>query len=218
MQLDSPFESMINSASICLPNVNLKLIIRHSVKNDQSLEKDIQLTPNGKMIAYRLGKSLSLPIGFIACSPVLRCCQTCEEIIKGFNDNSHSYQFQPVLTKILQTSHIINSEKSGKLFKTFSIQDIFRHYVECRELDGLHNLSDSVLPILRYVFEKGGVENTVDIFCTHDTQISLILLFIGYDQNEILECWPRMPEGIFLWEEAGHYYAAWRGSVKEFKI
>ena len=104
------------------------------------------------------------------------------------------------------------------MFEDLHVEGIFHHYAAGKKIDGLHNLTDTVSPILNFVFENGNLIETLDIFCTHDIQIELILLFIGYDKNKIAECWPRKSEGLFLWKEEGQYYAVWRGILKEIKL
>ena len=59
---------MENSAKLCPDKENIKLILRHSIRHEKAKNepgKIVELLPEGKIMARRLGESLDMTIGSI---------------------------------------------------------------------------------------------------------------------------------------------------------
>jgi len=228
MNIFSPYKTMEDSAKLCPNDTNVKLIIRHSLRPHIEIvdgkHQDVSLTSEGRMLARKLGASLELSLGSLVHSPHARCKQTCEEIINGFSEQNKTpnLPFQMFGSKIFQNSHVQDGKKCHDNFSEYGNEDIFKKYANGELLEGQYNLTDSVTPMLNCIFETGNKPLAIDIFCTHDFQMTLFLLsFFGCGQEnqvKILEKWPQMLEGIFLWGKRNRYYAVWRGEKHEVKI
>lgn len=219
---------MEDSAKLCPDDTNVKLIIRHSIRPHIEIvdgkHQDVSLTEEGIMLARQLGASLQLSLGSLVHSPHKRCRQTCEEIINGFSERNKisDLSYEIFGSKIFSSSHVKDWKKCHDNFSKFGNEEIFKKYANGEELEGQYGLWDSITPMLDCIFETGNKPLTIDIFCTHDFQMSLFLLgFFGCGQENqarILENWPKMLEGIFLWGRRDRFYAAWRGEKCEVML
>jgi hypothetical protein len=146
------------------------------------------------------------------------------EIINGYNAKNtvDADSLNIIETKTLQNSHVKDGKKSFETFTRLGNESIFKNYAEGKDMDGLHDLRNSVAPMLDYIFLTGNKSPAIDIFCTHDFQMSQFLLFLWDCGREIkektLEKWPRMLEALFLWGERNHFTAVWRGEKKEIML
>jgi broad specificity phosphatase PhoE len=215
---------MEESAKLCPDNRNIKLLIRHSIRQeirDDASVKEIenaQLTREGKKMAERFGDALTMDIGTISSSYSQRCIDTCHEIINGFNKNQIRYNHDIIKTKILQSPHCKNIPEEHETWEKLGIEGIFDCFAKNIDALGFYDLETSVSHIINYVFETGNKNNTVDIFCTHDFQIAMLLLFYNKNRYEYKQAlfdktgnWPFMLEGLFLWGNKNSYNVLWRG-------
>jgi hypothetical protein len=217
---------MEKSASLCPDQQNIKLLIRHSIRYDHQEKtsgEQTQLTPEGKFLARRFGKFFSIPITTISSSPIPRCIDTCKEIIIGHGENNSKNELEIIPNKMLQVSHIEDEEKADKTFSNLGISGIFDGFVTENFMPGIYCLKTSVKRIIDYIFETGNKENTIDIFCTHDFQIAMLLLYFFGNTQELKEKlfltdWPLMLEGIFFWGNKDTFNITWRGKIKNIRI
>jgi broad specificity phosphatase PhoE len=181
---------MEESAKLCPVNQNVKLLVRHSIRQEiregASIEEieGAQLTREGKKLAERFGESLGMNIGIISSSCSLRCIDTCHEIINGFNKNHIKYDHDILNTKMLQNPHRKNILEERETWEKLGMEGIFDCFAKNIEALGLYDLKTSVSRIINYIFENGNIDNTIDIFCTHDFQIAMLLLFFNERKSE----------------------------------
>jgi broad specificity phosphatase PhoE len=200
--------------------------MRHSIRPHIEIingrHQDVSLTEEGKKIAYELGNSLEIPLGTISSSPHLRCKQTCIEIINGYLSKNFNQVISCKETKILKNSHVLDGKKTHQNFDKYGNEGLFKMYAEGKNIDGQNNLKDSVDLMLDYIFQIGKKSPSLDIFCTHDFQITLFLLYLlgsnQENQEKILSKWPQMMEGFFLYGERNHFTIIWRGEKKEIYL
>lgn len=213
MKIFSIYESMQYSAKLCPKKENIKLVIRHSIRqdlNDEMANYDAMLTREGIEFAKRFGKELNIQIGTVSSSLSQRCIDTCENILFG-----KSSKIEILKTNILQTVQNYDDSLSGESFLKYGIEGILDAFIENKKLPGLNSLEFSVNKILDYIFKTGNKKNSVDIFCTHDFQIAMILLFL-YGNNlknrkTLFENWIYMLEGFFLYGNREKFTLIWRG-------
>jgi len=214
---------MENSARMCPDKENIKMLLRHSIRFDKARgeEKILELRPEGKIMAWRLGESLDMTIGSISTSPSPRCINTCEEIINGYDQNHKGSQLKINKTEILKDTQVRNKEEADKTFHKLHAKGILKGFILNDIMPGVYDLNTSVKRMLDYIFSNGNSKNTVDIFCTHDLQIAMLLLYFFGTNEEYYNrlCnereWPMMLEGMFLWGNKNNFNIAWRGTVKE---
>lgn len=74
--------------------------------------------------------------------------------------------------------------------------------------------------MLDYIFDNGNIENTVDLFCTHDFQMAILYAYLfdfGKIKDDFIKNkWPMMLEGMIIWGARNHFWCSWRNEVKEF--
>jgi len=226
MNLFSIYKTMEESANLCPDNENIKLIIRHTIRYDigkGEAGNDVELRPEGRIMAWRLGESLGKSIGSISSSLTPRCIDTCKEIISGYNQTHNSSTLEIIRTKFLQEPQIEDEIEAGKTFFSLGVEGIFRGFISNEKLPGMYDLDTSVKRLLDYVFSTGNNKNEIDIFCTHDFQLVMLLLyFFGVNEenfNNLLNGkWPLMLEGMFLWGNRTDFNIIWRGEIKKIKL
>jgi len=223
MKIRTPYESMEESAKLCPKKHNIKILLRHSIRQDIE-GKEAQLTREGMKIAELFGKGLGASIGTISSSPIQRCIDTCNEIIKGYNKKHLEYKSSVLQSKMLQMPHVKNIPESNEAWEKLGMEGIFSGFADNTDMPGIYNLETSVNRILDYIFETGNEKNIIDIYCTHDFQLSMLLLYLNekkYEFKQLLfsgdDTWPYMLEGMFLWKDKNQIRIAWRGKLIKYK-
>ena len=228
MKLFSIYKTMEESAELCPDGHNIKMLIRHSIRQDikdgASIEEieNAKLTREGKKMAERLGESLYIEIGTVSSSYSHRCIDTCQEIINGYRKNQSDF-IKPILkTEMLQCPHSKKIPEEKETWKNLGLKGVFNGFATNINMPGFHDLETSVNRMVNYIFETGNKNNTLDIFCTHDFQIAMLLLFINgksIEYNKALfdesDNWPFMLESIFLWGNKNEYNLSWRGKINK---
>jgi broad specificity phosphatase PhoE len=228
MKIFSIYESMEKSADLCPDGQNIKLLVRHSIRQEikegASIEEieNAQLTREGKKMAGRLGKSFDMDIGTISSSYSQRCIDTCHEIINGYNKNHTEHSYTILKTEMLQCPHLKkeNIQEEHETWKKLGIEGIFDCFSRNINMPGFYDLETSTNRIINYLFEIGNKNDTIDIFCTHDFQLAMLLLFFNgrsYEYKQALfngkDNWPFMLEGMFLWKNKNNINVSWRGEI-----
>jgi len=219
MKIWTPYESMEESAKLCPKEHNIKILLRHSIRQDIE-DKEAQLTREGIKIAELFGKRLGANIGTISSSFIQRCIDTCNEIIKGYNKTHLEYKSVILKSKMLQMPHNMNIPESKETWEKLGMEGIFDGFAKNMDMPGIYDLETSVNHILDYIFETGNENDTIDIYCAHDFQLSMLLLYLNekkYEYKQLLfsgdETWPFMLEGMFLWKDNNQIKIAWRGEI-----
>ena len=224
MKISSIYKTLEESAELCPSGINIKFLFRHSIRGEIGKNvahheiQNAQLTLEGRKFAESLGESIDMEIGKVSSSLTQRCVDTCSEIIKGYNKNHAKYAHRILETKMLQCPQVINESdpKGDETWERLGLEGIFNCYASNIEMPGMYNLQIAVEHIIKYIFDTGNIDNTIDLFCTHDFQLAMLLLY--FSENKI-ECkdnlfngdWPLMLEGMFLWGNVENYNILWRG-------
>lgn len=123
-------------------------------------------------------------------------------------------------SKMLQEPHSMNIPESKKTWEKLGMEGIFDSFAKNMVMPGIYDLETSVNRVLDYIFETGNENNTIDIYCTHDFQLSMLLLYLNekkYEYKQLLfsgdDTWPFMLEGMFLWKYNNQIKIAWRGKI-----
>ena len=226
MNIFSIYSSMEGSARLCPDDENVKMILRHSIRHSIAKGEagnEVNLTPEGKIMAWRLGESLDRAIGSISSSLIPRCVDTCKEIIAGYKQTHNVSVLEIKQTKLLQDPHIKDEIEAGKIFFNIGVDGIFKGFISNEKLSGMYDLDTSVKRLLDYVFSTGNNKNDIDVFCTHDFQLVMLLLyFFGINEEHYDSLlngeWPLMLEGMFLWGNRNDFNIIWRGEIKKMKL
>ena len=74
--------------------------------------------------------------------------------------------------------------------------------------------------IIDFVFNTGNKGSCIDLYCTHDFHIGMLLavMFDDIDTIDNLAAnWPNMLEGMLLYGTRESFYCLWRGKTKYFR-
>jgi len=190
-------------------------LIRHAQKQKKQPnqgENSILLTEKGKNDAQEFGKNfvkLYKKIDLIKSSPIKRCIETADAILKGANENRN----------IIQSKHLgdpgvyVYDDKAAiKVFEDFGIEYIIRAQLEKKDLPGIRDIESGSIKILEELV-KDLEKNTIYIEISHD---AIIATLICYLTNEFitLDNWIDYLEGIFFWNNNKENYSIlWRGHI-----
>ena len=228
MKIFSIYESMQESAALCPANTNIKMLVRHSIRQDikegASIEeiKSAQLTREGKVMAEHFGSSIEMSVNTVSSSCNQRCVDTCIELIDGYNKTHQKFNSEIIKTKLLECPHSKSTEDGGT-FKKLGVEGIFDGWVNHVDMHGIYDIYISSNKMLDYIFETGNTNNTLDIFCLHDFQLAMLLLFFNGNSMEFKQklfvdnYWPFMLEGMFLYGKRTNINWIWRGKLNCIK-
>ena len=210
---------MNNAAQIIPDGENIKLVIRHSIRyslKEQFEPDNVPLTREGMHLALHFGKGLHYPIGEVYSSNILRCLQTAEFIMEGY-DSKSKYDIKPIDMKSFYCKDKFLCDKA------FDEEDNGKSIVaklnngDC--IPGLLSLEESVEALLDFLFSTGNHDNQLDLYCTHDFQMMLLISGLfdrSTEQNKIKENWPMMLEGLLFWGCRNDFTCIWRGEAKHY--
>lgn len=198
---------------------NAKFLFRHSIRpslRDVSDTLSISLTGEGINVAYEFGKNLPWSIGFLSTSIANRCIQTIEQITK------YSYLNKKIIsTEILTSPAMSDSELATQ---THCVEGNFKniaHKLSMRQnLPGFYPVDITAEKLLDYIFSVGNESDKLDLFCTHDFNIVLLLLYLMPNiksKDVIIENWPKPLEGIFIWGKRNDFYFSWKENTYHCK-
>ena len=193
---------------------NMKLVIRHSIRPslkgvDFSNSINIGLTEEGIEMAFTFGNGLSIPLGFVSSSESIRCVQTIEAILDGANTNYSKIE----TSRILTSPAIKNQKEAMKTLCNTNLKQVAYLLSINQQVIGFTNIRTTSEMILDYIFETGNEENSLDIYCTHDFNIVILLLFFWPSINTyklITENWPEPLEGVIICGNRNEFEVYWR--------
>lgn len=121
----------------------------------------------------------------------------------------------------MELPQVSNRELSDKIFKDYRFENARIIYeLNNGGLHGFNSLGKASNIMLDYIFDNGNIENTVDLFCTHDFQMAILYAylfdFVKIKDDFIKNKWPMMLEGMIMWGARNHFWCSWRNGVKEF--
>lgn len=205
------------SAESIPSNTNIKLLLRHSIRNTDPKAygpNELLLTKEGKQLAQFFGRNIQGNLGELFSSNYTRCIQTMENILIGFGYAKHINIEEYVLSSIITN----NEQLSQPVIQELGIKRIVSLLANGKLIEGFNSIDFCVETIIDFIFRTGNIKGTLDIYCTHDIHIAMILVkLFGISKiDDIRENWPMMLEGIYLWGTIDDFFCSWRGEVKHF--
>lgn len=195
---------------------NLKLLVRHAERPTLKGLADpdnVQLTQKGISDALALGNAISNKLGVVYSSPITRCLQTASLI------TSTIPRIEAKTSTALGYSFVDNKEDAYQKFSKYNLKQIVHAILTQTKIKGFVSKENGIKNIIDLLFNTGGLQNTIDVYCTHDMHLSII---DGYMMNcynsidEITLAWPKMLEGIWFFGKREDFYCVWRGAKKRF--
>ena len=198
---------------------NVKLLLRHSIRQSLKGVDDtisISLTEEGILNAYNFGKNIPWNIGLASTSIAKRCIQTIEKIVEG---SCSGHIDSP--TGILTSPALFDFELAKKTyFAEGNLKNIARKLSMGQKLPGFYSAQITAEKLLDYIFSVGNESKTLDLFCTHDFNVVILLSYlmpsIAENDRVVME-WPVPLEGIYLWGERYDFNYFWKGKIFQWK-
>ncbi|HET8705691.1 MAG TPA: histidine phosphatase family protein, partial [Pseudomonadales bacterium] len=201
---------MLETLSQIPSDVPAALVTRHSIREQGGnliASYEVPLTPEGKQLAEWLGAKLPTPVANVHSSPVGRCLETGERLLKGANE-AHLIQTNALLVE--PGSFVQDIQKVGGFFlKKGPIEFVNRHIAG--DVRGMKPLEQGALDILYHVRQHLDKPGTLSIHVTHDTILAPLVAYLQKSPAITQADWPQMMEGIVLWFDADKVHWVWRG-------
>ena len=198
---------------------NVKLLLRHSIRQSLKGVDDtisISLTEEGILNAYNFGKNLPWNIGVASTSIARRCIQTVDKIVEG---SRSGHIVSP--TDILTSPALFDLELAKETHSAEgNLKNIARKLSQGQTLPGFYSVKITAEKLLDYIFSVGNECKTLDLFCTHDFNVVILLSYLMLsiaDSDKIVMDWPVPLEGIYLWGERYDFNYFWKGKIFQWK-
>lgn len=222
MRLDSIYPQMIEDASLLPEEENIKFVFRHSIRYDNPVDGDysnLLLTPEGISIAEKLGRSLDREIGYTLSSPVKRCQQTIEHILKGAKE---SQKYSSDKNDVIIRSELCNLKGDIRPIAQGGVGWYeYYHYLQENDTEATrgYSLEQECKPILDCLFSYNSSGNKLDLFCSHDSHLVMLasaLFGLKTGLHEATDKWVSFTEGMFIYGKREDFTAIFRGQKKRF--
>ncbi len=190
------------------------VVIRHGHREKykhQSFGNDVELTMEGKAASSTLGSAMKrVPLGEVHTSPLTRCVQTAQELLKGSGQKSNI-----ISSKVLGDPgpFIIDPIQAGPLFLQHSLQDMALAIVKGEKLPGIRSLEEGGLLFLNYISQ---VKRFPCLMISHDIIICLLLCFF-FKSKEVNNYMPDFLEGFTMNRESGRLFIHYGDEVCDLK-
>ena len=149
------------------------LMLRHADRDkipQGSFGNEVLLNEKGIQRSIEFGNHLSnIPIARIYTSPVQRCIQTSECILKG-----HGTKIEIIETKALGDPglHIEDAEIAGEYFLKYGFHDILDNYIAGKVTPGMPNHENFKFKINEFI-SNSLTNNGLTLFVTHDSLVAM---------------------------------------------
>ena len=196
----------------------MKLLIRHSLRPTLQGCKEpdlVTLSSQGIEQAYFLGKHLQHSVRYCYSSYVPRCIQTLVYILKGA-EQSRKIDLEGCLSDDVFTDKKVASD----YIRQRSLKESVFNICPPRTVPvGFKDINTCGKMLLDCIFKDIDDANSIDIFCSHDFQLS-ILVTLMFNENISIESitalWPNMLEGLSFHGERNDFNCIWRNEEKRF--
>ncbi|HMK45911.1 MAG TPA: histidine phosphatase family protein [Methanocella sp.] len=199
------------------PETSYALIIRHAERPNLSVlnfRRNTNLTEKGRDDALKLGKWLhGQQLTGIYSSPVLRCVQTCREIIEGAGLNHPGITTRVTLGE--PGSYIINPLLVYPYFIISDVPGVIRKFISRGKMSGFCTLREGSINIVNEIAADISREKVKNLYVTHD---AVLAPFISFFTGEKFadDRWINYLDGIIITMNGPELRLIWDG--KEYPI
>lgn len=151
------------------------LLIRHAEK---SLTGNQDLTMTGLTDAYLYGQKLKnqgVHFDEIISSPIKRCLQTAEEIIKGLDVNLSIEQSQLLGDPGI---FVIDDKKAITVFNELTVQEVINHQLQKKSLSGFLPIDKACQPLIKEIKKKINTNKSI-LYISHDAIIDPFVAYLN---------------------------------------
>jgi len=193
----------------------VSLIIRHS--NRHSIPKgviehrDVPLTTEGRKLAFHFGKKLPKYYSIrLYYSPIPRCRETAEYLMKGIHNNSRSAKLMG--EKDFLYINLIDQREIVRILEKIGHHNFGYNWLKGKidqEIIEPPKLVASKIIEGIITSMKKRIRNSIDIHVTHDLNILSVRDIISPIQNEKFD-WPEYLDGIIATHNEDKMKLIWR--------
>lgn len=195
-ELHRDYETMKNKKTFIF-------MLRHAEKKihpNNSTENSISITKKGKIESEIFGREFARiyhKISFIKSSPIKRCMNTAEFILKG------ATQCLKILTSANlgnPGAFVIDAKIAGENFSKYGVEKVLQKQLEGKNLPGMRDIKNGAKLLLTEILEDLENLNGIGLYITHD---AILAPFLCYLTNTFItpNCWFRFLDGIYVWTE-----------------
>ena len=209
--LDALHPRLLDSFDLLPSHLPVAFLTRHSLReqpNNGFASYEIPLTPEGVVLARRLGAFITRPVNGFYSSPVQRCIDTAKAMAEGVGCSHLPVEESRFLVE--PGSYVQHIEKVGGLF--FKLGPIAFACKHLRgEVRGVLSPKDGTQQLLRHLRQTMGQGNQLTVHVTHDTILAAFVYSLLQHAELEEEHWPWMMEGVFVWFADDRVHWLWRG-------
>lgn len=194
-------------------DVPVALLLRHSVRPplpDNETGVEVRLTEEGVALAESLGAHIGARLASAHTSPVPRCVQTVDALIRGAGVGVSVEQ-----ARLLgdPTVFVHDAGVAWRNWKARGHEWVMARLCEPGDaLPGMARPAPAARHLVRSMLASGGDTPGVHVFSTHDSVIAAVASQL---LGEVLPSseWPWFLEGAFFWRDGKEVRVAWRDRV-----
>ena len=202
-------DSLTHGLSLIPEGAATALIIRHSIRGEipeGETGNDVPLTTEGRQLAELFGMTISSRLASIMSSPVGRCTETAEYILKG-----SGMDLEVPTSRLLGDpgAFIADGEAAWINFQTMGTRGVMLHLAgRDTALPGMHPPQVAAHILLSHVLDRCDTQG-IHIFVTHDVVLAGIAgqLIGGIQSNEDL---PGFLDGAFFWRNGPGVFGCYK--------
>ena len=185
------------------------LIIRHSIREAipaGETGNNIPLTAEGRQLAELLGESISSRLASVTSSPIGRCTETAEHILRGAR-----FKAQVPTSTVLGDPgvFIADGQKAWANFQALGTKGVMMHISREKEaLPGMKKPLEAAYALLEMMMCKCR-DSGLHVFVTHDVILAGLVgqLIKAVDTEDDL---PGFLEGAFFWHDGLNIRGSYR--------
>jgi hypothetical protein len=202
-------DSLTNGLSLIPEGTATALIIRHSIRGEipeGETGNDVPLTTEGRQLAELFGATVSSRLASIMSSPVGRCTETAEHIVKG-----SGIAFAVPTSRLLGDPgvFIADGQAAWINFRTLGTRGVMLHLAgRDTALPGMHPPQVAAHILLNHVLDRCDTPG-IHIFVTHDVVLAGIAgqLIGGIRSADDL---PGFLDGAFFWRDGTQVFGCYK--------
>lgn len=205
---------MTESDLVLLPaDRAVALLIRHAERPSipaGELGNELGLTVAGRATAMQLGAKLGSRLRSVATSPVRRCCETAEQLVKGAAV-SVDIQDDPLLGA--PGVFVADAEIAWPNWERLGVRGVIEHVATSDELlQGMHDPADAAQRLARAFLDRidHGESHGVHVLVTHD---SVLAPFVSRMLGLRSVLWPAWLQGAAVWRDSSRMHLEYEGRV-----
>lgn len=153
-------------------NEKISLLLRHADRDDipqGSFGNEVLLNEKGKQNARSFGEKLAeSKINRIFTSPIERCVQTAEFMIKGYGRSIEIIETTALGAPGL---HIKDEIIAGEFFLQHGFDEMYKRFMQGEKIPGIPNINELNHRITNFINENS-LQSGTTIFITHDMLIA----------------------------------------------